>query len=433
MTSEVSSRGGQPLWRRIHRPSLSGGELLDTPRSIFFGLLGVSAVAGLVLVALIAHEVRPALFDSPISGPPAERSAVHHAATAPIPASSAGSPVSHRVATNRHSALGGIVTRGPTAVREPAQSTPSSPHGGLGPSSPSHSAGSRGATGAGTPGAQPTGAGTPAATSTPATSAPPSAASQSPPAAESSKGNERNPTEGQGHPKGNEKTQGGGPPAHKESHPQESPAPQAPQPPPAPVESGASTQEEPASPPGDNKGASDQEGPGSGHGSQHRREASLAPRLGGGGHRLVARRSAEAFEIVEDRSLALRCIGGPCPSKPDHLDSHLLSRGENEVAGNPGQQFLTVGIVEAEADKGVVTGTGGLPPPPVPSRLQPGDGGRSALDATAAWTPPPGPTGRSRAIGPGRAHRPPRRRERGRRRRLTSPTELAALRSGGSR
>jgi hypothetical protein len=243
----MPSRGRQPLWRKIHRPSLAGSGMLERLRSIFFGLLGLSAAGWLLLFAFIAHLGLPTLHDIPIFGPPAQHSAVHRAVIAAGPAGPAGLSVLHNQAASRHSTTGGTQTGGSVAVKAPNRAGPPGPREGITPSKPSIGAGGIGSTGRGTSAGQPTGQ-PPGAIPTSAPVAVPIAASPPPaPAVEASASNGKS-SASKGHFNGENSGRDHGPPAWKEGgNPHEShPAP-PPQVPPTPVVSGESGpgQEEP--------------------------------------------------------------------------------------------------------------------------------------------------------------------------------------------
>jgi hypothetical protein len=91
----MNFRVGQWLHQSARRPSLAGTGLTERMRSTTFALLGITAAAGLGLVAIFSHQGWPLLSPSPFPVPQAGTEAVQPAVAVSRHAIEAGSPGSH--------------------------------------------------------------------------------------------------------------------------------------------------------------------------------------------------------------------------------------------------------------------------------------------------------------------------------------------------
>jgi hypothetical protein len=79
MDEQVSTKIGHWLARHVNRPSLAGNGLPERVRTTTFALLGLTAAAGLGLVAIFSQQGWPLLSPSPIPSPPTAHEAIHPA------------------------------------------------------------------------------------------------------------------------------------------------------------------------------------------------------------------------------------------------------------------------------------------------------------------------------------------------------------------
>lgn len=182
--------GKKRLAAALRRPSLAGTGLPERMRSTIFALLGLTAAAGLALVALFAQPGFPLLEPAPLPREPPARQSVADArrlprghGRAPSAGRSAGPRAPAEGTGDRGVGLpaGGTGTEGGPAVQapEPVAETPEGPSGG------------RGAPGAKPPpaAATPSPAATPVAVPQPAEQATEATASSPPPEAVQAPGN----------------------------------------------------------------------------------------------------------------------------------------------------------------------------------------------------------------------------------------------------
>jgi outer membrane biosynthesis protein TonB len=88
--NQVRTKVGQWLSRHVRRPSLAGRGLPERMRSTTFALLGITAAAGLGLVAIFSQQSWPLLSPDPLPSAPAGSEAVHEAMIVERPIGGAG-------------------------------------------------------------------------------------------------------------------------------------------------------------------------------------------------------------------------------------------------------------------------------------------------------------------------------------------------------
>jgi hypothetical protein len=115
MDEQVGTKIGQWLARRVKWSSLAGDGWSERVRTTTFALLGLTAAAGLGLVAIFSQQGWPLLSPSPIPSPPTAHQAVHGALAVAGP-----------VGTRAGEEAIGLGSGRPA----PTRSTPTSPQGG---------------------------------------------------------------------------------------------------------------------------------------------------------------------------------------------------------------------------------------------------------------------------------------------------------------
>jgi hypothetical protein len=137
MDEEVGSRSRHYLLRQLHlgRPSFAGTGMTERLRSTTFALLGLTAAAGLGLVAIFSQPGWPILETPPIAGPLSRPDAVADAVPLRGP-SGGGVSVALRTLATAPAASGEAGVGGPAtnpvagAPSQPGGSSPGSDHGG---------------------------------------------------------------------------------------------------------------------------------------------------------------------------------------------------------------------------------------------------------------------------------------------------------------